>query len=225
VLFTALGITSYAPSGVSAAAINGLTVLSAIQIASVQSLPDIACSGAFVSPTGGCAAFTFTAPTVSFATILAGAGITLGNSAGLNLTANTVAVMIEDGTPDFTTANPFATASDGDLRLVVDLDSTKGDFWSAVGPTVLSDFMANTVGVGIGSFSLDLTITGQAFTGWDMGPDFTGRGNLSRAEPTAASPVGGDATFFMFGKVPEPGSLALAGLALLGLGVASRRKA
>jgi len=227
ILFSILGITSYAPSGVPANTVNELTVLSAIEITSITpGLPDIACGATFTSPVGSCGAFTFKAPTIGMAGVLAALGLggAITNPGALSLTANTVALFLEDTTPDFTTTS-LITGTDGDLRLVVDLVVANGDAWTATGPTDIADFLSNTVGEGVGAFSLNLTITGEAFAGWILGPDFTGRGNLSRAEATAESPIGGDATFFFrTNVVPEPGTVALTGLGLALFGLMGLRR-
>ena len=229
VLFSWLKITSYGPSGVSGGAVNELTILSAVQIDTVTALPSIACGVAFVSPsTDGCAGFSFVRPDAGYgglAGILAFQGLNglFSNTKPLTIGANSVAVVIEDSTPNFSLASP-ATAADGALRMVLDLNA--GDTWGAVGPVNLTDFFANPVGEGIGSFSMNLTISGQDVPGWDTGTRLTGRGNLSLQEltPGVFGP-GGDASFtFKPTAVPEPGTLALLSVGLLGAAVAQRRK-
>jgi PEP-CTERM motif len=226
VLFTTLAVTSYAPNATPASSVNELTAISAIEITGATSIPDIACSGGFSSPAGGCAGFTFGATTLGFSYWLDQVALTLGvslPSSTLAYDADTVAIFVEGSVHDFTTANP-AGAFDGDTRLVVDLLESNGDFWSAVGPDTLIDFLANPIGAGIGSFSLDLTIVGQDFAGWDLGSDITGRGTLSQAPSGSASPIGGDASFFTnIERIPEPATLALVGVALLGAGFGVRR--
>jgi hypothetical protein len=237
IIFSALGITSFPTSGVAANTVNELTVLAAIQVKSdpITTVPQTPCGN---TPLGDCKFFEFTAPDIGLGAVLSvvanGAfGVDLtslySNLAGLTFTSDSVALVLEDNNHDFTTqgtlAGSFSSASDGAARMVLDLTAANGDKWEATGPEFLGDFLANGVGIGIGSFGLDLTISGQAFAGWNLGPQFTGRGNLSRAEGTAASPAGGDASFFFeANRVPEPASMALAGIALLACGLASKRK-
>lgn len=226
VLFSWLKITSYGPSGVSGGAVNELTILSAVQIDTVTPLVDAACGVAFVSPLGGCASFSFVAPDAGYGGLAGILGPLAGlftNTKPLAIGAGSVAVVIEDSTPNFALTSP-PSAADGDLRMVLDL--LAGDTWGAVGPTNLGDFFANPVGEGVGSFSMNLTISGQNFAGWDTGTRMRGRGNLSLSElaPNVFGP-GGDASFtFKPTAVPEPGTLALISVGLLGAAFAQRRR-
>lgn len=225
ILFAAVGITSYLPSGVPASSVKELTILSAIEVATKSTaLPDVTCFGATL-PLGDCNTFTFKAPTITLAGILGSLGVSLVNAdllalaASPHLTTDSVAVVLEDDPHNFTMGS-VPTAADGVLRMVLELDSSTGsdDLWSAIGPDTLADFASNPQGQGIGGFGFNLTNVWESFS-WDVGPNVTGQGNLSRT----AVGAGGDLSVTIF-AIPEPGTTALIGLGLLGMGYLQRRK-
>lgn len=231
VLFSWLVFTSYSPNALSAASFNEFTLLTAVQVKSVTNLPNGACNAAANYALGGCALFEFQAPTVTLAGIL-GAQVPGLNLGGLTLDANSVGVAIEGGAHNATPLTNLPGFTDGMARMVIDLNAANKDSWTAIGPTSLTTFgdPANH-NLALGSIQVDLTIADENFVHWNFDPNITGSGTL-RAEQLdpANNPtlwgVAGDASFLLTPHyTPEPGTIALLGLGLLGLGAKRRRKA
>lgn len=223
VLLTSLAMTSYSPSGTPANTVNELSAFSAIRVTSAVAVPNAVCKVGFIETVAGdgCGVFTFASTVEGLAFWYAAMG---GSSALLPTTGDSVAVFFEDTNHDFD-QTVFGSGLDGTARMMVDLVAANGDSWSATGPLKVSDFGLNTVGAGIGAFSIDATISSQAFAGWDLGTQITGVGSLKPSAIVPGVPAG-DVTFTITpNRVPEPAGLGLAALALLGMGFASRRKA
>lgn len=231
VLFSWLVFTSYSPNALSASSFNEFTLLTAVEVKSVTNFPNFVCNASANYALGGCAGFEFKAPTVTLAGILASQvpGLNLG---GLTLNANSVGVAIEGSVHNATPLINLPGFTDGMARMVIDLNPAKGDTWTALGPTSLTTF-ADPLNhnLALGSIAVDLTISDENFVHWNFDPNLTGSGTLRSeqlnpvADPTLWG-VAGDASFLLTPHyTPEPGTIALLGLGLLGLGAKRRRKA
>lgn len=238
------GITSFPTSGVAANSVNEYTGIFATEVLEDPvAVPSAVCAAGYA---GSCASFSFgttgdfNAAIASAATvidltddgILNGSGPSIGaflQPNGGALGADTVALFIEDSTPDFdrdggTQTTAFESAADGIVRLAIELVAANGDGWTGTGPTDLADFGLVDSGTGIGSFSINATITDQGFNNWTFDPNITANGSI---KPTSASPfiITDDTTFEVnVTQIPEPGALALLSLGLLGVGVGASRK-
>lgn len=236
VLFSWLVFNTYSPNGPSATGYNEFTLLTAVEVSNIADLGAVTgdsslCTTGPTFPTGTCAKFTFKAPTATLAGIL-GSLVPGLNKGGLTLNANSVGIAIEGGVHNATPLNNLAGFVDGIGRMVVDLDATKGDKWTAQGPTSLVTFADPTYhNLALGSINVDLTISDENFVSWSFDPNLTGSGTLrSEQLDPANNPslwgVAGDASFLLTPHyTPEPGTIALLGLGLLGLGAKRRRKA
>jgi len=223
------GTTTYGADGV-----NELSGIFEIEVATIKVTddPDGSCSVATCDAVGDSltgdetADYTFTSYTAF--------------NTEFSLSGTTMVVFFEDSTPDFdrtgTIANAETTATNGTKVVEIGFSGDVDEFWLATDvPTNTTLAGSVPAGTGIGGFNLALgflynTLFGgwlQVTTGCPIFPatcpgdalvDIRGQGGVLGTDGATTGYDVFDNVDLVFRPIPEPGTLGMLGIGLLGLG-------
>lgn len=210
-------------------AINELTGIGVLRITSKTPEPP-----PFGSPPGLYARYEL--GPVAPAEFVAASALASGTAGVASVTPGTMVQFYEDASRNYTSASAslgFASAIDGTLRLELGFNGSVDEFRREIMPVDLEGFTTGLRGVDVGDFYYNYSVISDTFLrtfqdlpGLDV--EFTGSGNLYRASTASPFPIEDSMTFSFFplepSDVPEPGTLALLGSVLLGLGMRARRR-
>lgn len=139
-------------------------------------------------------------------------------------------LVMEDSSKDYnrdsTVDAGIASAINGTLRLLLDIDATEGDFLSVIAPYNVPDFgtVDPVTAIDNTNIALDATIRYQNWGPLIFDDNLTG-GNGGFSSPSVASGWPAfDNLDFTVKVIPEPATLTLFGIGLLSLAAVARRR-
>jgi hypothetical protein len=228
------GSTQYGTGGV-----NELSGIFEIEVASISvtSDPNNSCGGV-----ASCAGGTLDGDETANYTFTSNAAF----QAEFGLSGTTMVVFFEDSVPDYdrtgTVANAEATATDGTQVVEIGFSGDVDEFWVATGvPTDTTLAASVPAGTGLGGFNFALGfLSNSLFGGWlqvttgcpilpatcpgDALVDIRGQGGILGTQGASTDYDVFNNVDLVFQPIPEPGTLGMLGIGLLGLGLFLRTR-
>lgn len=218
------GVTAY----------NELTAISALKISGAPSSTFTNAQGATVGVFAAEALSAADSAYFNWATgSILGGTFSFTSALGAVNNGTTFGLVFEDSANDYsrnsgTIQQNITSATGGTAVLKLGIDITKGDAVQVIAPTNLASFgvLPPNTQVASSSIFIDGTVLAENWLGLDFSDNFTaGNGGFASPEASSAWPIYDNLDFTVTAnRLPEPGTLALAGLGLLGLSAGRRRK-